>query len=51
MILSAIYLLIQNNLEEKAHEYLLKAYNLKNGCFDILLITYLKKVLINLEKK
>ena len=51
MILSAIYLLIQNNLEEKAHEYLLKAYNLKNGCFDILLITYLKKVLINFGKE
>ena len=46
-ILSVIRLFIEKNLEEDAHKLLLKAYNLKSGCFDILLITYLKKVLIN----
>ena len=50
LILSAILLMIQNKLEEKAHEYLLKAFNLKNGCFDMLLIYYLKKVLSNFGK-
>ena len=47
LILSAIWLSIQNDGEEKAHEYLLKGYNLKNGCLDMLLIMYLKKVLTN----
>ena len=46
-ILSVIWLFTQSKLEEKAHEFLIKAYNLKDGCLDILLITYLKKVLIN----
>ena len=51
LILSAILLMIQNKLEEKAHEYLLKAFNLKNRCFDMLLIYYLKKVLSNFGKE
>ena len=46
-ILSVIRLFIEKNSEEEAHKLLLKAYNLKSGCFDILLITYLKKALIN----
>ena len=51
IILSAILSLTQDNLEEKAHEYLLKAYNLKNGCFDMLMIIYLKKVLCDFGKE
>ena len=46
-ILSVIWLLTQNQLQENAYEILIKAFNLKDRCLDILLITYLKKVLIN----
>ena len=44
-ILSTILIMIENNMEEKAYEFFLKAYKIKNGCFDILLIIYLKRVL------
>ena len=44
-ILSAILALIVNGMEEKAYDLFLKAYELKNGCFDLLLIVYLKRVL------
>ena len=51
IILSAINIMLGNKLEVKALEYLLKAYNLKNGCFDMLLIIYLKKVLADFAKE
>ena len=51
MILSAISIMLENKLEIKALEYLLKAYNLKNGSFDMLLIIYLKKVLCDFGKE
>ena len=51
MILSAISIMLENKLEIKALEYLLKAYNLKNGYFDMLLIIYLKKVLCDFGKE
>ena len=44
-ILSAILSLIENGKEDKAYDLFLKAYNLKSGCFDLLLIVYLKRVL------
>ena len=43
-ILGCILLMIGNNMEEKAYEFFLKAYNLKNNNFDLLLIIYLKRV-------
>ena len=46
-ILSAILMLIENNMEEKAYEFFLKAYNMKNNNFDLLLIVYLKRVIYN----
>ena len=46
-ILSVIWLLTQNQLQENAFEILIKGFNLKDGCLDLLLITYLKKALIN----
>ena len=46
-ILSAILMLIENDMEEKAYELFLKAYNLKDQSFDMLLIVYLKKVVYN----
>ena len=50
-ILSIILLMIENNMEEKAYELFLKAYNLKDKKFDLLLILYLKKVLYNFAKE
>ena len=44
-ILSAILALITNDMQDKAYDLFLKAYNLKSGCFDLLLIVYLKRVL------
>ena len=46
-ILGCILLMIGNNMEEKAYEFFLKAYNLKNNNFDLLLIIYLKRVIYN----
>ena len=46
-ILSVIWLLTQNQLQENAFEILIKGFNLKDGCLDLLLITYLKKALTN----
>ena len=52
IILSAILLMLENdNLEDKAYNYFLKAYNLKNESFDMLLIFYLKKVLSDCSKE
>jgi hypothetical protein len=47
IILSAILMLIQNRLEEKAYEFFLNAYKLKSGNFDLLLIIYLKNLIYN----
>ena len=44
-ILSTILIMLENNMEEKAYEFFLKAYDIKNGCFDMLLVIYLKRVL------
>ena len=44
-ILSAILALIVNGMEDKAYDLFLKAYTIKSGCFDLLLIVYLKRVL------
>ena len=46
-ILSAILMMIENGLEEKAYEFFLKSYGIKDMCFDMLLIIYLKRVIYN----
>ena len=51
LILSAILIMIKNDYAQKAYEYLLKAYSIKNQNFDILLILYLKKILSNFAKE
>jgi len=51
LILSAILMMIDNNLEEKAYEFFLKAYNLKSKSFDLLLITYLKIIIYNFAEE
>ena len=50
-ILSTILIMLENNMEEKAYKLFLKAYNIKNGCFDMLLIIYLKRVLYDYAEK
>ena len=50
-ILSAILMMIDNGMEEKAYEFFLKGYSMKSGCFDMLLILYLKRVLYNFGKE
>ena len=46
-ILSVILMMIENGFEEKAYEFFLKSYSLKDRSFDMLLIIYLKRVLYN----
>ena len=50
-ILSAILMMIENDMEEKAYEFFLKAYSLKDKSFDMLLIIYLKKVIYNFSEE
>ena len=50
-ILSAILMMIENGMEQKAYEYFLKAYQIKNGCFDLLLIIYLKYAMYNFAEE
>ena len=51
LILSAILMMIDNNLEEKAYEFFLKAYTLKSKSFDLLLIIYLKIIIYNFAEE
>ena len=46
-ILSAILMMTENGLEEKAYVFFLRAYNIKSGHFDLLLIIYLKIIIYN----
>lgn len=43
LTLSSTLLMIQNKLQEKAHEYLLKAFNLRNEYFNMLFIKNVRK--------